>query len=136
MEKTKKLFADNKWFRIVVIIVVIILAFTLFKSIFADKYAKKAQDAIKTSVATMLEQEGISDIKISAKAIGKNTTADMYCFDVSATGKYLSEKFEFYSYIIVISDKEGVSVYRDDFEYTEDNKEIIREMALAALSRG
>ena len=111
------------------------MAFNLCKSISADKYAKKAQDEIKASITSMLKDEDVENIKVKAKAIGKNKDAGLYCFDVTATGKYQSEKFEYTSFVIVLSDSDMVSTYRE-FEYDKETKDIEREMALAALSRG
>lgn len=134
VEKIKKS-KYGKYIKIAAIVVVIVLAFNLIGSIFGDGKTKKAQKYIVSEYTTEYKEDSYKNVKVKAKAVGKNKSSHLYCFDVTVTGKYYNDKVKDTSFVIVYSDGTETYIARD-YEYSSSNKKDVKEIALAALSRG
>lgn len=121
--------------KIGVLALAVFLVISLFSTLFADKYAKLAEEAILDEYTEMLEDYGAENVKIKTKLIATNKDAGLYCFDTTASCKYEGEKREQNSFILVYSTEDDTFLMQQ-YEYDKENKGIKKEVALSALSRG
>ncbi len=135
VKKTKQS-KHYKWIKLAVIIIAVLLVFNIFKGLFGDKNASKAEKFAKSEIITSFEAAGIDDYKITTDVIGKNKDSNLYAIDVVVKGtKPNGEKSTSMQIVIVYSD--GDSVYGvNGYEYEKGNKKDIRDIALASLAKG
>lgn len=128
----------SKFIKIGAVIVAIILIVNVFGWIFGDKKAKKAQDFIVSEITTMLKNEDATNCKVNATAIGKNSDASLYAFDTTVSCKYAGEDFDYSAFYILYYDSDDVenSYIFKEYEYQDENKRDMRDIALASLSKG
>lgn len=124
-----------KFLKIGAVVLAVLLAFGLFNALFGNKAAKAAKKEIESQYTALYEEAGYKDISVKSKLIGKNTSADMYCFDTTINAKNEGEKVKFTTFILVHSDGEDVYCARN-YDYEKANKKDVKEIALASLTRG
>lgn len=86
----------------------------------------------------MLEDEGATNCNVKAKAIGKNKDASLYAFDTTVSCKYAGKDFDYSAFFILYYDSDDVenSYIFKEYEYQDENKRDMRDIALASLSKG
>lgn len=125
----------SKFIKIGIGIIAIILIFNIFSFIFSDKKVKAAQDYMISEITSLINDDGGTDGKVRAKAIGKNTDAELYAFDTNITYKKNGKNYENNSFIIVCYSDDLTFIYRQ-YEYEKGNKRDMKDVALATLSKG
>ncbi len=127
----------SKFIKIGAVVVALIVLFNLFSFIFGDKNAKKAQESLVSELTTALQSENLTNIKIDAKAIGKNEDADLYAFDTTVKCKYNSQNMDYTAFYIVYYDEETKDSYiYNEREYDKETKNDMKEITYSLLTRG
>lgn len=118
--------------------IALVVVYNLFFFIFGDKKAKKAQDFLISQIELLSENENMDECKVEAKIIGKNEDASMYAFDTIVNAKYMNRESKTYSYIVIYYDEENEfnSYMVGEYQYENENKQDMKDIALAKLARG
>lgn len=124
-----------KLIRLGAIVAVILVVFGLGKALFGDKYAAKAEKAVVNEYTQVLKEEGFTNISIEPKVIGKNKGAHLYLVDTKASCRYLGEKADATSFIIVYAAADDAYIVHD-IEYDKSSKAERKAFAINRLSRG
>lgn len=125
----------SKYIKIGSIILAVILVFNIVGAVFGDKKASKAGKAIVSEYTTEYKDDSYTNVKVKTKAIGKNKSAHLYCFDVTITAKYYNDKVKDTYFVIAYSDGSEAYAVRE-IEYNESNKSEKKDYAISVLSRG
>lgn len=128
----------GKIIKIGTVVVAAILLFNLFGWIFGDKKAKNAQDFLISQIQLLSETKNMDECKVEAKIIGKNEDASMYAFDTTVTVKYMNNELKTSSYVVLYYDEDNEfnSYTVGEYEYENDNKNDMKDIALAKLAKG
>lgn len=124
--------------KIGVVAIALVVIYNMFIFIFGDKKAKKAQDFLINQIELLSENKDIDECKVEAKIIGKNEDASMYAFDTTVNVKYMNREAKTSSYIVIYYDEENEfnSYTVGEYEYENENKQDMKDFALAKLARG
>lgn len=68
----------------------------------------------------------------------KNKDASLYAFDTTVSCKYAGKDFDYSAFFILYYDSDDVenSYIFKEYEYQDENKRDMRDIALASLSKG
>lgn len=125
-----------KYIKIGAIVIAAILVFCIVSGLFADKNAQKAEEYLKSDIVASLQESGVNDVKVKTNVIGKNQDSSLYAIDTVVDAKLPDgQKFTYSEYTIVYSDGETV-LEVNGFEYTDADKNDIKDIALASLAKG
>lgn len=118
--------------------IALVVIYNVFFFIFGDKKAKKAQDFLISQIELLSENENMDECKVEAKIIGKNEDASMYAFDTTVNAKYMNREAKTYSYIVIYYDEENEfnSYTVGEYQYENENKQDMKDIALAKLAKG
>ena len=118
------------------IIIAALLIFNVFKVIFGDGNAKKAEKFVRSDIVSAFEGAGIDDYKIKTEIIEKNKGSNIYAIDVVVKGtKPNGEKSTSMQFVLVYSNAGNVYAV-NGYDYQKENKKDIKDVVLALLAKG